>query len=99
MTFLSYLRVALFTTLNIVLNAATLGRYVWLEGEVRRGVFSNWAKRFRYRPRRFVRPATEGVVAELVKNSRSLRVFGAATLSTPASSRRMPWCLWTITAA
>jgi FAD/FMN-containing dehydrogenase len=78
MTFLSYLRVALYTTLNIVLNAATLGRYVWLEGEVRGGVFSNWAKRFRYRPRRFDRPATEEEIAGLVKTSRSLRVFGSA---------------------
>jgi len=78
MKFLSYLRVALFTTLNIVLNAATLGRYVWLEGEVRGGVFSNWAKRFRYRPRRFLQPTTEGEIVELIKGSRSLRVFGSA---------------------
>ena len=48
----SNLRVASFTTLNIVLNAATLGRYVWLEGSVRKGVFTNWAKRVRYTPRR-----------------------------------------------
>jgi hypothetical protein len=35
MKFLSYLKVALATTLNIILNALTLGRYVWLEGRVR----------------------------------------------------------------
>ena len=47
MKFASYLRVALLTTLNILLNAATSGRYVWREGRVRRGVFANWAERFR----------------------------------------------------
>ena len=41
MTLLSYLMVALATTLNIVLNALTLGRYVWLEGKVSRAVFMN----------------------------------------------------------
>jgi FAD/FMN-containing dehydrogenase len=77
MRFLSYLKVALATTLNIVLNAATFGRFVWLEGRVRRGVFMNWARRFRYTPGRFVRPTTEGEIVELVRNSRSLRVFGS----------------------
>ncbi len=77
LSFPSYLKVALATTLNIVLNAATLGRYVWLEGRVRRGVFTNWAKRFRYRPEKFVRPTTEEEIVELVKKSRSLRVFGS----------------------
>ncbi len=73
----SYLRVALATTLNIVLNGATLGHYVWLEGRVRGGVFKNWAGRFRYRPQRVVRPTTEEEIVELVKSSRSLRVFGS----------------------
>jgi FAD/FMN-containing dehydrogenase len=77
MRFLSYSRVALATTWSIILNAATLGRFVWLEGRVHRGVFMNWARRFRYAPRRFVRPATEGEIVELVRNSRSLRVFGS----------------------
>jgi FAD/FMN-containing dehydrogenase len=77
MKVLGYLRVALFTTLNIVLNAATLGRYVWLEGGVRKGVFTNWAKRFRYKTKRFARPTTQGQIAELVRNSSSLRVFGS----------------------
>ncbi len=35
----SYLRVALHTTLNVILNAVTLEDYVWLEGRVRKGVF------------------------------------------------------------
>jgi FAD/FMN-containing dehydrogenase len=77
MKFLSYSRVALLTTLNIVINAVTLGRVVWLEGRVRRGVFMNWARRFRYRPGKFVRPTTEAEIAELVRNSRSLRAFGS----------------------
>ena len=46
----TYLRVGLTTTLNVVFNAVTLLHYVWLEGRVCRGVFMNWAKRFRYRP-------------------------------------------------
>jgi FAD/FMN-containing dehydrogenase len=75
---LSYLKVAFTTTLNIALNAVTMGRYVWLEGRVRRGVFMNWARRFRYTPNRFVQPTTEEEIVELVKNSRSLRLFGSA---------------------
>jgi FAD/FMN-containing dehydrogenase len=77
MTFLSYLRVALLTTVNIVFNAATLGHCVWLEGRVRNGVFMNWAGRFRYTPKEFARPATEAEIVEWVKRSRSLRVFGS----------------------
>ena len=73
----SYFRVALATTFNIILNALTLGRYVWLEGRVRNGVFKNWAGRFRYKPKNFVQPSTEAEIVELVKNSKSLRVFGS----------------------
>ena len=74
---LGYSRVALFTTSNILLNAVTLGRYVWLEGGVHGGVFRNWARRFRYTPGRFVRPTTEAEIVELVTSSRNLRVFGS----------------------
>lgn len=77
MQFPSYSKVALATTLNIILNAATWGRYVWLEGRVRRGVFMNWARRFRYTPKKFVQPTTEEEIVELVRNSRSLRLFGS----------------------
>lgn len=77
MKFRSYLKVAWATTLNIVLYAATSERCVWLEGRVRRGVFMNWARRFRYTPRKFVRPTTEDEIVELVRSSRSLRVFGS----------------------
>lgn len=77
MKFPSYLKVALATTLNITLNAATLGRYLWLEGRVRKGVFMNWARRFRYKPKEFIQPTTEEDIVKLVRNSRSLRLFGA----------------------
>ena len=77
MKFLSYLRVALLTTFNIVLYAVTLGRFVWLEGRVRGGVFRNWARHFRYRPGEYVRPTTEGEIIELVRDSRRVRVFGS----------------------
>ena len=73
-----YFKVALATTYNIILNALTLGRYVWLEGRVRRGVFKNWAKRFRFRPAKFIQPTTEAEIVELVKSSKSLRLFGSA---------------------
>lgn len=54
----AYLKVGFVTTLNIILYALTLGRYIWLEGRVSGGVFSNWGKLFRYRPKRFVQPST-----------------------------------------
>ena len=74
----SYIRGALATTFNIILNALRLGRYVWLEGRVRNGVFRNWAGRFQYNPKNFVQPTSEAEIVGLIKNSRSLRVFGSA---------------------
>ncbi len=73
----SYLRAASATTWNVILNAATFGRFVWLEGRVRRGVFLNWARRFRYRPKAFARPTSEQEIAQLVSRSRKVRVFGS----------------------
>ena len=78
MKLIGYFKVALATTYNIILNALTLGRYVWLEGRVRQGVFKNWAKRFRFKPANFVQPTTEAEIVELVKSSKSLRLFGSA---------------------
>jgi hypothetical protein len=72
-----YFKVALATTWNIILNALTLGRYVWLEGRVRGGVFRNWALRFRYRPQRFVEPVSEAEIVELVKDAKKVRLFGS----------------------
>ncbi len=77
MRIFGYVKVALFTTVNILLNGATLGRYVWLEGRVERGVFTNWARRFRYVPKRFAQPATEREIVELIRNAGSVRVFGS----------------------
>jgi hypothetical protein len=77
MKWLSYLKVASATTLNILLNAATFGRYIWLEGRVCRGVFTNWVKHFRYKPQRFFRPTTEREIVQRIGDSRSVRVFGS----------------------
>lgn len=78
MKFIDYLKVALFTTYNVIAYAVTFGSYVWLEGRVRKGVFRNWALRFEYRPRKFVMPASEKEIVDLVRNSKNIRVFGSA---------------------
>ena len=65
------------TTLNIILNALTLGRFTWLEGRVRGGVFRNWIRRFRYRPQNFVKPRTEAELIYAIQNSADLRFFGS----------------------
>ena len=77
MKFIDYFKGGFATTYNIILNALTLGRFVWLEGRVRNDIFRNWARRFRYRPKNFVQPASEKEIVELVKNSKSIRVFGS----------------------
>jgi FAD/FMN-containing dehydrogenase len=73
----SYLRVGSDTTLNIILYAATLGKYLWLEGRVRRGVFRNWAGRFRYTPVMYAEPSEEVEIVRAVRNAAKVRVFGA----------------------
>ena len=75
--FASYLRVSFDTTLNIILYAATLGEYLWLEGRVRRGIFRNWARRFKYAPIMYVAPSEEEEIRQAVRNSAKVRVFGA----------------------
>ncbi|HEX6383059.1 MAG TPA: FAD-binding protein, partial [Anaerolineae bacterium] len=75
---ISYLKCALATTWNILINAATLGRYLWLEGRVHKGIFRNWSGRFRYQPAAFLQPATEEEIIELIRRPGSLRVFGSA---------------------
>lgn len=72
-----YFYVGFATTLNLVLNALTGGRRLWLEGRVIRGVFRNWGRRYRYRPHRFSRPTSEEEIAGLVRGARSIRFFGA----------------------
>ena len=78
MKYRGYFYVGLATTLNIFLYALTFGRYLWLEGRVRGGVFKNWGKRFRYRPKNFEQPTTEARIVELVRNAKELRFFGSA---------------------
>ena len=73
----SYLRVGSNTTLNIILYAATLGHYLWLEGRVRGGVFRNWARRFQYAPITYAEPSTEEEIVRIVRNSSKVRIFGA----------------------
>lgn len=72
-----FFHVGLATTLNIVVYAATFGRYIWLEGRVQQGVYGNWLRRFRYRPTRYVRPTTEAELVDLVRTSRALRLVGS----------------------
>lgn len=72
------LYVAFATTFNIIIYALTAGRYLWLEGRVRGGVFRNWGRRFRFKPRKFAQPTTEEEIISLVRNSKGLRFFGAA---------------------
>lgn len=76
-TLTSYLRACLFTTWNIIAYAVSGGKYLALEGRVRKGFFYNWAGRFKYRPTRFAQPATLEEIADLVKQSGHLRVFGS----------------------
>ena len=73
----SYFRVASNTTLNIILYAATTGKYLWLEGRVRRGVFRNWARRFKYAPITYAEPSSEEEILRIVRSSRKVRVFGS----------------------
>jgi L-gulono-1,4-lactone dehydrogenase len=74
---ISYLRVGLSTTINVLLYTWTLGRFIWLEGRVSGGVFRNWMRLFRYRPLHFAEPESEAEIIALIRNSTRLRVFGA----------------------
>ncbi|NCF69775.1 MAG: FAD-binding protein [Chloroflexi bacterium] len=72
-----YLRVALLTTINIIVYIVTIRRILWLEGRVLKGVFRNWAWRFRYQPSNFIQPRTEEEIITAVKQARRIRVFGS----------------------
>src|SRR4029453_9114850 len=90
----SYLKVGSHTTLNVALYAVTLGRYLWLEGRVRRGVFRNWARRFGYAPVGYAVPSNEEEIVQLVRNSAKIRVFGSVIPSTKELSAirySYPW--------
>jgi len=73
----SYFYVGFATTLNIILNALTFGRYLWLEGRVTGGMFRNWARRFRYTPENFAKPSSEQEIIDIIQTSSSVRLFGA----------------------
>ncbi len=73
----SYLYGVFATKLNIIVNALTLGKKLWLEGRVRGGRFRNWARNFGYRPTNFVQPTTEEEIVKLVKSSDKIRFFGS----------------------
>lgn len=77
MKIISYLKVALATTYNILVNGLTLGREVWLEGRVRSGIFMNWGRRFRYSPRNHFLPSTEDEIVATVKRAKSVRLYGS----------------------
>jgi FAD/FMN-containing dehydrogenase len=72
-----YFTVGFCTTWNVILYGITGGRFIWLEGRVSQGVFRNWLRRVRYRPRRIARPSTEQEIVDLVRSATELRVFGA----------------------
>jgi hypothetical protein len=73
-----YFYVAFATTLNVILYALTFGRFIWLEGRVKGGVFRNWCRRFRYSPAQYVKPTTEQEIISLVKQAQGIRFTGAA---------------------
>lgn len=65
------------TTLNIILNALTGLKYLWLEGRVTGGYFHNWAHRFRYHPQDYLLPKTEEEIIDIIRRVPSVRLFGA----------------------
>jgi hypothetical protein len=65
------------TSLNVILNGLTWGRFTWLEGRVWGGVFRNWLHRFRYRPKNFYKPKTEAELIYAIQNATDLRFFGS----------------------
>ena len=73
----SYVKVVGTTTLNIVGYLASGQRFLWLEGRVRRGIFRNWIRGYRYAPGEYQRPTSQAEIVTLVKRARSLRVFGS----------------------
>ena len=73
----SYLYCGWTTTLNVILYSLTFGHYLWLEGRVVNGFFTNWLKRLRYRPTTFALPTNEQEIVDIIKSSSGIRAFGA----------------------
>jgi D-arabinono-1,4-lactone oxidase/FAD binding domain len=78
MKYRGYFYGAFATSLNIFLNALTLGKYLWLEGRVVNGTFRNWGRRYRYDPTDFHRPKSEAELVRLIQNAKGIRLFGSA---------------------
>ncbi|MDX1417198.1 MAG: D-arabinono-1,4-lactone oxidase [Candidatus Promineifilaceae bacterium] len=73
----SYLRVALATTINIIIYLVTIRYVTWLEGRVLRGVFRNWGRGYKNTPPNFMQPKTEAEIVAAVANAQHVRLFGA----------------------
>jgi hypothetical protein len=73
----TFFRVALHTTINIIIYLFTQGHFIWLEGRVLGGRFHNWGWRYGYQPQELVKPGTEAELVDTVKNARRVRVFGS----------------------
>ncbi len=72
-----YLRTGILTTWNILAYILSGGNYLPLEGRVRGGVFRNWIGRYRYRPSQIAHPASHQELADLIRQSQHVRLFGA----------------------
>jgi hypothetical protein len=72
-----YFYCGLTTTFNIIVYVLSGGKYLWLEGRVRRGAFRNWLRDFRCRPQKFAQPTSEEEIVNLIKGATRLRTFGA----------------------
>jgi len=68
---------ALHTTLNLLLYLLSGGRYLWLEGRLRKGQYKNWGHRFTHTPSAFLQPDTEAGIIAAVRDNPRLRVVGA----------------------
>jgi FAD/FMN-containing dehydrogenase len=73
----SYLYCGFTTTLNIILFVLSFGKFLWLEGRVSNGRFTNWLKREGFRPQHFVQPSSEQELIDVIKRSSGIRVFGS----------------------
>ena len=65
------------TTANVIVYALSRGTRIWLEGRITRGFFHNWARRFRYQPLKLRKPTCEQEIIDIIRESDSIRLFGA----------------------
>jgi FAD/FMN-containing dehydrogenase len=67
----------LYTLINIILYAGSFGKYIWLEGRFKNGVYRNWSRVLAYKPKKYLTPATEEEIIQIIKESEKIRVVGA----------------------